>query len=278
MNYIEIGIHIENNTEETRDIICAMLGSIGFESFSDIDSGVNAYIQKNEFSEQLLKDTLEPLKDLLGNYNFSAIEIEQKNWNEEWEKNFEPIFIDQKCCIRAPFHKAPENYEFDIVIEPKMSFGTGHHATTSGMIRLMLDLDLQNKTVLDMGCGTGVLAILASLKKAKPITGIDIDNWAYQNSIENAERNNCNTIEFLEGNAGLLKGKLYDIILANINRNILIADMKTYVSSLKNGGKLLLSGFYVEDLTIIKEKAELLGLHFETQLETNNWLAVQFKK
>lgn len=278
MNYIEANINFKNNTQQNRDILYAMLGEIEFESFSDTQNGINAYIPSNKFIPETLKSTLKNLHQILGDYTVKITEIEQKNWNQEWENNFEPIFINDNCRIRAPFHQLPDTVTYDIIIEPKMSFGTGHHATTSCMIKLMLDIDFTNKSVLDMGCGTGVLAILAAMKKAHPITAIDIDNWAYLNSIENAEKNHIQNIRFFEGDARQLNNQTFDIILANINRNILLTDMQSYYSALNLNGLILFSGFYTEDLPLIKEKAQSLGLVLEKILESNNWLAVQFKK
>jgi len=199
------------------------------------------------------------------------------NWNEEWEKNFSPIMVDEVCQVRAPFHPKLDT-EFDIVIEPKMSFGTGHHATTHMMIQHILKEDWQDKKVLDMGCGTGVLAILSEMKGANPIDAIDIDNWCYLNTLENIERNNCKHISTYEGDAGLLEGKNYDTIIANINRNILLKDMATYANCLNEKGSLFLSGFYQEDLAIIKESCEKLGLSYESHLERDNWIAAKFVK
>ena len=201
--------------------------------------------------------------------------IEPTNWNEEWEKNFNPIIVDDVCSVRAPFHEKP-NTQYDIIIEPKMSFGTGHHETTHMMIQHILKNDFEDKSVLDMGCGTGVLAILAEMKGAKNIDAVDYDNWCYLNSLENVERNNCKNITVIEGDASILKSKKYDIIIANINRNILLNDMKTYVSCLNKNGILFLSGFYNEDILVIKEECERQMLKFEEKLERNNWISLKF--
>ncbi|HLT32772.1 MAG TPA: 50S ribosomal protein L11 methyltransferase, partial [Aquaticitalea sp.] len=228
--------------EPATEILIAELGYAGFESFVENEAGVIAYIQKNEWHEQILDD-IQILKSDEFDINFSFGEIAPTNWNEEWEKNFSPIIVDGRCSIRAPFHPKPD-MEFDIVIEPKMSFGTGHHETTHMMVQHILRNDFKDKSVLDMGCGTGVLAILAEMKGAKPIDAIDYDNWCYLNSLENVERNGCKHISVLEGDAALLNGRSYDMIIANINRNILLKDMPIYVKSLNINGTLLLSGFY----------------------------------
>jgi ribosomal protein L11 methyltransferase len=206
---------------------------------------------------------------------YTIEEIDQVNWNEEWEKNFEPIDVDGKCHVRAPFH--PEtDAEFDIVIEPKMSFGTGHHETTHMMIQHLLETDVEGMKTLDMGCGTAILAILAEMKGAQPIDAIDIDNWCYLNSIENAERNNCKHITVYEGDAALLEGKKYDLIIANINRNILLNDMQCYTDSLNPDGILLLSGFYEEDIEAIDKSCTERGLTYVKKFQRNNWVSLKY--
>ncbi|MFK7783181.1 50S ribosomal protein L11 methyltransferase, partial [Psychroserpens sp.] len=204
-------------------------------------------------------------------------EIEQTNWNSEWEKNFNPIIVDNLVSVRAPFHEKP-NTKFDIIIEPKMSFGTGHHETTHMMIQHILKNEFKNKSVLDMGCGTGVLAILAEMKGAKPIDAIDYDNWCYLNSLENVERNNAKHITVLEGDASVLPGRTYDVVIANINRNILLKDMKTYIDTLSEKGVLFLSGFYNDDISIIENECNKFGLNHVETLERNNWVALKFEK
>jgi ribosomal protein L11 methyltransferase len=258
------------------EILIAELGDVGFESFVEHDNGVTAYIQKIEWNPNIL-DNLYVLGSNEFKISFSYFEVIQTNWNKEWEKNFNPIQVDNLVSIRAPFHKNP-SLKFDIVIEPKMSFGTGHHETTHMMIQHLLALDLENKKVLDMGCGTGILAIFAEKKGAQPIDAIDIDNWCYQNSLENIQRNGCNHITVLEGDSSLLKQKKYDIIIANINRNILISDMKTYTECLNKNGILLLSGCYKEDVIIIENEVTKHGLSFENLLQKNNWVALKFMK
>ena len=240
----------------------------------ETENGFSAYIQKDLWTKNILDDIY-----LLDSPDFTIShtieEIEQVNWNEEWEKNFEPIDVNGKCHVRAPFH--PKTYaEFDIVIEPKMSFGTGHHETTHMMIQHLLETNVSNLKTLDMGCGTAILAILAEMKGAKPIDAIDIDNWCYLNSIENAERNNCHEISVYEGDASLLKGNKYDLIIANINRNILLNDMQQYVDCLNKNGILLLSGFYNEDIPFIDESCTEKGLTFVKKFERNNWVSLKY--
>ncbi|MEZ7945072.1 MAG: 50S ribosomal protein L11 methyltransferase [Flavobacteriaceae bacterium] len=261
--------------EPATEMLIAQLGYVGFESFVEQDYGVTAYIQKQEWNSKILEDVF-MLNSNEFNITFEHNEIAQTNWNEEWEKNFNPIQVDDLVSIRAPFHTNP-SLQFDIVIEPKMSFGTGHHETTHMMVQHLLALDLDTKKVLDMGCGTGILAIFAEMKGAKPIDAIDIDSWCYENSLENIQRNNCNHITVYEGDASLLKEK-YDVIIANINRNILLSDIKTYTDCLNENGVLLLSGFYKEDIAIIEDEVTKHGLTFETMIQNNNWVALKYVK
>mgnify|MGYP001413376135 FL=1 len=261
--------------EPATEMLIAQLGYVGFESFVEQDYGVTAYIQKQEWNSKILDDVF-MLHSNEFNITFEHNEIAQTNWNEEWEKNFNPIQVDDLVSIRAPFH-TNASLQFDIVIEPKMSFGTGHHETTHMMVQHLLALDLDTKKVLDMGCGTGILAIFAEMKGAKPIDAIDIDSWCYENSLENIQRNNCNHITVYEGDASLLKEK-YDVIIANINRNILLSDIKTYTDCLNENGVLLLSGFYKEDIAIIEDEVTKHGLTFETMIQKNNWVALKYVK
>lgn len=275
MSNIYLAYHFSVEPKELgSEILIAELGEKPFESFMETENGFSAFIQKDLCTKNILDDIY-----LLHSPEFiishTIEEIEQVNWNEEWEKNFEPIDVGGKCHVRAPFHPKT-NAEFDIVIEPKMSFGTGHHETTHMMIQHLLETDVANMKTLDMGCGTAILAILAEMKGAKPIDAIDIDNWCYLNSIENAERNNCHEISVYEGDASLLKNKKYDLIIANINRNILLNDMHHYVDCLNKNGILLLSGFYNEDIPFIDESCTEKGLTFVKKFERNNWVSLKY--
>ena len=270
-----IGYHFTVAPKEPgAEILMAELGEMPFESFEETENGLSAYIQKQLWTEDVLNDI-----QILGSEEFTITytieEIEQVNWNEEWEKNFEPIDVDNTCRVRAPFHEKI-NVQYDIVIEPKMSFGTGHHETTFMVIKHLLETDVAGKKTLDMGCGTAILAILAEMKGAQPIDAIDIDNWCYLNSIENAERNNCHHITVYEGDAALLAGKNYDVIIANINRNILLNDMQQYVDCLNKDGILLLSGFYEEDIPFIDASCTEKGLTFVKKHQKNNWVALKY--
>jgi len=260
--------------EPATDILIAELGEVGFESFVETAEGALAYIKEEDWKEDILKDIY-----ILEHPDFSIkhtfVAIEQENWNATWEQNFNPIQVGEACVVRAPFHEKP-NVKYDIIIEPKMSFGTGHHETTHMMLDHILNHDFKNKSVLDMGSGTGVLAILAAMKGAATVDAIDIDNWCYVNALENVERNNHKEINVYEGDVSLLKGKTYDIIIANINRNILLADIPKYAKSLNKNGIIFLSGFYLEDISTISEKCSKVGLKFEKNLEKNNWVAVKY--
>jgi len=279
MIYIAYTFTINSYTLEVQtamEILIAELGSVGFESFTENENGVTAYIQKKDWHGDILED-IQLLQSEEVEISYDIEEIEQVNWNSEWEKNFEAIQVDDLVSIRAPFHDNP-NLKYDIVIEPKMSFGTGHHETTHLMIQHLIDLDLEKKTVLDMGCGTGILAIFAEMKGAQRLDAIDIDDWCYKNSLENVERNHCKNISVYKGDASLLENKRYDVIIANINRNILVQDIPVYAKNLNKNGILLLSGFYVKDIPIINKVATKNKLQLEKQLERNSWVALKYRR
>jgi len=274
-------IYIEYNFTVTPkdpavEILIAELGSIGFESFVENENGVTGYIQKEDWNSNILNDIFVLNSDEF-TIEYNQNEVAQTNWNAEWEKNFSPIQVDDLVSIRAPFHENP-NLKYDIVIEPKMSFGTGHHETTHMMVQHLLQLDLENKKTLDMGCGTGILAIFAEMKGANPIEAIDIDNWCYENSLENVTRNNCENISVFEGDSSLLVNKKYDLIIANINRNILLMDMKVYTNCLNENGVLLLSGFYEDDIPLIDAEVSKYNLKLENFIKRNNWVALKYNK
>lgn len=278
MNYLEFIFHTEPCTEIVNDVLCAVLGEAGFESFVEQEEGVNAYIQTGLYDEALLKAAIEefPLPDTRITYSYQ--EAEDKDWNEEWEKNFfQPIVIGDRCVIHSTFHHDVPQAEYDIVINPQMAFGTGHHETTSLVIGELLESDLQGKAALDMGCGTSILAILARMRGAQPCTAIDIDEWCIRNSLENIELNRVDQISVSQGDASSLADKgPFDLVIANINRNILLNDMKSYVARMKPDAALLMSGFYVEDIPLIREEAERNGLRFVHHKEKNRWAVVKF--
>ena len=278
MKYFEVTFTTSPCNETVNDVVSALAGEIGFESFVEWENGVQAYIQQSLFDEEALKSMVAefPLPDT--KIEYTIVEAEDKDWNEEWEKNFfQPIVIGDRCCIHSTFHKDTPQTEYEILINPQMAFGTGHHETTSSIISELLEADLQGKSILDMGCGTSILAILASMRGAGPITAIDIDDWCVNNSRDNIALNGINNITVEWGDANLLKGREpFDVIIANINRNILLADMAQYAACMHSGSELYMSGFYVQDIPVIQEKAESLGMEFIHHREKNNWAAVKF--
>lgn len=260
--------------QPTTDILIAELGELGFESFMETNDGLLAYIDKKHWETGSLENVT-----ILHNSDFSIIyeksEVDQQNWNAKWEENFQPITLGHYCAVRAPFHPVP-NVKYDIVITPKMSFGTGHHETTHMMLQFVLKTDVAGKSILDMGCGTAVLAILAAMKGAGHVHAVDVDPWSYQNALENVKLNDHKEIEVTQGDATSLADRKYDVILANINRNTLLADIPSYVAHLNKGGILILSGFYKQDLPLISEKCASCGLSFQENLENNDWVSAKY--
>lgn len=276
MQFIETQVSFKPLTSENKEIIIALLAETGYESFADSPAGLLAYIPTDCFTENIANNALEPINGLFDEIGITSKAMPDVNWNAQWESNFEPIEISSQCRIRAPFHPANPAYKYEIIIEPKMSFGTGHHATTALMAQLIFNVGLSNKKVLDMGCGTGVLAILAAKLGAHPITAIDIDQWAYENTIENIGRNRIHPFEVLKGGAELISENEFDVIFANINRNILLEHLPVYKKALTCKGVLLMSGFYKQDLALIEENAMSLGLELENCIERDQWVAAKF--
>jgi ribosomal protein L11 methyltransferase len=275
MQYIQIDFSIEPFEDYIPDLLAAELGEIGFESFVTTEWGLEAYINSDLFTESKLIDLLSDFV-IDASIEYKITKIESQNWNEEWEKHyFQPIVIGEDCVIHSSFHKDIPKAKYDIVIDPKMSFGTGHHETTSLMIAELLKMELKDKSVLDMGCGTSVLAILAAMRGASPLLAVDIDEWCTENSLENIELNRISGIEVKQGGAEVLEGLHFDIILANINRNILLADMEKYANCLDSGGELYMSGFYKQDIPLIEAEANRNGLVLKNFAEKNNWVAVK---
>ena len=277
MKYFEVTFSANPCNETITDILSALTAEIGFESFVECEGGIQAYVQQSLFDEEALKNIIAdfPIPDT--EITYTITEPEDKDWNEEWEKNFfQPIVIEDRCVIHSTFHKDYPKAEYDIVINPQMAFGTGHHETTSSILGELLDADLKGKSVLDMGCGTSILAILASMRGADPVTAIDIDDWCVNNSRDNIALNNINNITVELGDASLLEGrKPFDVIIANINRNILLNDMAAYTACMHKGSEIYMSGFYVQDIDAIRSKGESLGLKFVHYREKNNWAAVK---
>jgi ribosomal protein L11 methyltransferase len=276
MNYIELSVAVEPK-EQGSDILIAQLSELGFESFVETEEGFCAYIQEVEYSEEEIDFTFGDFAELF-KIDYTSKIIPKQNWNKEWENNFQPIEVDGKCYIRAPFHEAKKDFLYDVIIEPKMSFGTGHHDTTQLMIQKLMLLDVKNKSLLDMGCGTGVLAIVAAMMGASPITAIDIDDWSFENTIENLERNNINKVLVHKGDAQILAGKLFHTILANINKNVLLADILVYSKSLEKNGNLILSGFFETDIQELTTKALEVGFTFQDKKISNKWAMLHFTK
>ena len=258
------------------DMLTTMLAEIGFDSFMDDAMGLKSYCSADN------RDDL-AVENLLLEPSFSDIrllkveEMPDKDWNEVWEASYQPVVVNDRCRVRAPFHEPDPTFEFDLVIEPKMSFGTANHETTAQIIQLMLETDFQGKTVLDMGSGTAVLAILAKKLGAAHTVAIDNDEWAYRNAFTNTELNGVSDIEIILGDASSIQGS-FDVVLANINRNILLRDMHLYVAAMRPDAHIFFSGFYTEDLESIKAEAERLGLHYCRHLSRNNWVAAEFVK
>ena len=278
MEYTELNFIIEPFSQETVEILMASLSQFAFESFAETEKGCKAYVLTDNYSEDEVKEVIKQLPENLGEIHYISSEIEQQNWNETWESNFDPIIVKDKCIIYAPFHQNIPKLDFNILIEPKMAFGTGHHATTEMMIEHLLNIDIEDKRVLDMGTGTGVLAILASLKDAALIYAVDNDKWAYNNCVENIENNKCQNIFAIEGDIESIKNELFDLVLANINRNTLIKDIPMYINSLNAGGDLIMSGFYVDDIPAIEQVANRNDLFLKKYLEKDNWASVVFSE
>ena len=281
MRYTEVIITL-SQTEPARDILVDALGNEGpYDSFMETPDGLKAYVPETDFDEAWLKEQLAEIASFAtASYTFET--MPDKNWNEEWEKQHKPVLVEaangSRIWVRAPFHEHRTDVDYEIEIEPKMSFGTAHHQTTYIMLSYLAELSLQGLSVLDMGCGTAVLAILAKMRGAAKAEAIDIDEWAYENAIENAQRNNVE-LDIHIGDASLLTAdKHFDLIIANINRNILLNDMAAYVAVLNPGGTLLLSGFYESDVPVLQQKAESLGLTLKQQKSRQTWTALRLEK
>jgi len=275
MDYVEITCRLQPDSN-TSEVLIALLADLGFESFVENEGEVAAYIPLPSFTDDIKQALDSPgIRDLMESYRRKT--IADQNWNAVWESAYEPVVIDGRCMVRAPFHEKIGNIEFDILIMPKMSFGTAHHETTRLMVRYLLEMNLDRKSVLDMGCGTGVLAILAAMKGASLVVAIDNDEWAYENARENVSGNKVQPIEVLMGDASLIVGMHFDIVIANINRNILLSDLPAYRQCLPSKGMLLISGFYEEDLPVLREKASSVNLEFKSMRTENRWTAACFE-
>jgi ribosomal protein L11 methyltransferase len=278
MNYCELLFTTIITDDYQQDLLMNELAEFGFDTFEEMDFGFKAYIPADQFNKKALDEILQPYHQMF-TFSYEVTLIPHKNWNEIWETNFEPIEIKDQIYVRATFHPATPDFKYEIVIDPKMAFGTGHHQTTSMMMDYMLETDYQDKTVLDMGCGTGILAILASKMGATSVTAIDFDEVCYESTLENAPLNHIGNIIAICGSKEDIADYEYDIILANINRNILVEQMGRYAEVLKPDGEIYFSGFYEEpDLDIIVEEARKYDLKYISHKENKKWVAVKMVK
>jgi len=268
--YFEVRVNTAPGLDQ--NIIIARLAALGFDGFIEEEDHVLAYKVKDKEEAADISDALRITGLEAAGLNL----MEDQNWNEAWESDYQPVVIGNDVVVRAPFHKPIQGIEYDIVIEPRMAFGTAHHETTEQMLMMIHKMDIRGKKVLDMGCGTAVLAILAGMMGAMEVLAIDNDEWAYHNSIDNIRLNMGIEAEVLHGDAGLLENRQFDIIFANINRNILLEDIPQYAGALTGKGKLLMSGFYLEDLPVIEEKSAASGLRLLNTSVKNNWVAALF--
>ncbi|MEQ6121315.1 50S ribosomal protein L11 methyltransferase [Reichenbachiella sp. MALMAid0571] len=276
MSFIEVYISTEDSS--ISDILMAELGEIDFDTFEEVESGLKAYIAAESFDQKALDEIISRYK---GSFDFTVEinSVEKENWNKKWEENYDPIEVDDRCIVKASFHNIEKKYPIEIIITPKMSFGTGHHATTWQMLKLQLDINFLNKKVLDVGCGTGVLAIMANKLGAKSIEATDIDEWCIENSKENYALNGINDVKIQKGEiAGLQFEDNFDIIIANINKNVLLKEIPYYSNLLVEKGFLLLSGFYEKDISDIKKCADKYNLILDKIVTKDNWAAVVFSK
>lgn len=278
MNYYELHFTLIDPENYQQDLLINELADIGFDTFEEAEFGFKAYISEAEFNKALMDEKIAVFRPQFS-FSYEINLIPQKNWNEVWESNFEPIQIRDKVWVRATFHQPKPEFPYEIVIDPKMAFGTGHHETTSMMMDMMLDADFKGKKVLDMGCGTGILAILAEKLGASSLAAVDNDIACYDSTLENAQLNNCGHIRVFCGSKEAIPIEQFDIILANINRNILIDQMDRYAWVLKPGGDIYFSGFYESpDLEIIKDEASKYGLTYVNHQQTKDWVAAKFSK
>lgn len=271
MDFITISVSC---SPEFIDIIIAELFEIEFDSFQEFDEGFEGSCDKAQFSEENLTKIFTNYPDA----TYAIKEQEKVNWNEEWEKNYDPIIVDEKCIVRATFHEPRPEFEYEIVVIPKMSFGTGHHATTHQVLSYQMNLDHQGKSVLDVGSGTGILAIMAAKKGASKLVATDIDDWCIENSQENFALNDIKNVNILKGQIDIVEDKGFDIILANINKNVLLDQIGRYAERLKTGGHLLLSGFYSNDVDDLVEEAKKFGLSKESETNREKWAMLAFSK
>jgi len=274
MRYVEFNFKVED-PDLHRDILLAEISYLPFESFEETNDGLKAFIPENQLDKSQVLELIHSKKYIL---KFSITEIEDVNWNEEWEKEYQPIMVENQCLIRAPFHLDDPGFIHQVIIKPQMSFGTGHHDTTYLMVKHILNENVYNRSILDMGCGTGVLAILAELKGANPVWAIDIDEWAFKNTISNCLLNGTENVSVKFGGKEEIPDRSFNLIMANINKNILKADMETYVKHMEDDAILLISGFFEVDVDDLKEVVEQNGLKVKRVDVKNEWALIKCSK
>lgn len=260
-----------------RDLLSYRLAETGFDMFEETEDGIRAYVPEKDYSQAAVDDIFRECEQLGASLSAESMVIPWKNWNEEWEKQYQPEIIGNHIYVRAEFHPPNPGYPMEIIIQPRMAFGTGHHPTTSQVMEMMLGIDFQNKKVIDMGCGTGILAIQAMLQGASSALAIDNDPNAVENTRDNVMKNNCTGIDVMEGESSALKGKTCDIFIANINRNIILSDLEAYRATMRPGALLITSGYYIQDLPLIRKKAATLGLHEADHTSQKEWCCALFK-
>ncbi len=278
-DYVEVRFNLKPCDETLTDVLAAQLAEADFESFVPDETGLTAYIKSELYRPEVCREVVEAFP-LDSEITFDATVIEGRDWNAEWEKNyFQPIVVDDKCVIHSSFHTDIPECPYDIVIDPKMAFGTGHHSTTSLILRQLLSMNLEGCKVVDVGTGTGILAILAAMRGATDVTGIEIDAFAYENAVENVRTNHHPEIVMKLGDASCLESvKDADLLLANINRNVITADLPAYVRAVRKGGTVILSGFYIEDVDVVRPVAESLGLVLRDVTEDNRWACMKLER
>ena len=274
MNYMKVSFFF-SDTDKFTDIITAYLNDIDFESYEPNEQGIDAYIGSVNFSSTRLNQVIQRLKCLL-DFDYTVLEVPYFNWNAEWERNFNPILVNDMCIVRSSFHQTSE-YEYEVIIDPKMSFGTGHHETTFLIMNYMFNINMLDRNVVDVGCGTGILSILSRLLNSKHTLALDVDECSYKNTLENLRLNNIMDVELVLGTISDLD-RIFDVMLVNINRNVILSEIETYFSSLSLGGDLLLTGFLSEDVNLILEKSNSIGFNLVTHNKKNGWSLLHLVK